>query len=297
MENAALIYSYRQWEPGIAHTNMDIPLIPSIASFRAFDTTTPIYVIDSSNCQVEWSDFPKKLDFRVVKQLHAFQHMECLLPDMTIGGTKVFWNLLSKPLDVYELVNTLPHEVFIVVDGDAFFIKNLWPLMDDPAKNFVCGFNTGFYYFHKHKPATAQVFETWGALCALALTHPRIRKKMLVSGWNCIQEEAIYRYMMRCHAARLFLKQIYRYENFEGYLLPKLGLGYDVRMIKVLHFCQIFGRGVRGKAALAIKEIRDVITQVLDKDDLQRIFGDYDPPSYPLELGQEYVDLIKQTIQ
>ncbi len=297
MENTALIYCYRQWGLKNVHQDMCVPVIPSIATFRAFDTFTPIYVIDSTDHTTDWFDYPQKLGFKVIKRPHAFKHLHAMCDEITKQSEVVmYWSLLSKPLDVWDVASTLPHKIFVVSDGDIFFLKSLWPLMDDPTKNFVCGSNTGFYYFHKHKPATAQVFETWGSLAALALTHPHIRKK--VTSHNYIQEESVYRYMLQCYAARLFLKSIHPYENFLGWWGSSQQPTYDVRSIKVYHATSTFGgREKRSRIALAIKDIRDIIGQVLSKQELEDVFEGFDCPCYPLELSHNFIESVEAAIQ
>lgn len=294
MDNAALIYSFRRWCPGPVWDDIYLPIMPSIASFRAFDTKTAVYVIDSTDHETDWGDWPRKLNFTVLRRPHAFRPFDGMCQaEYNESGLSIFWNLLSKPLDVYETVLELPHEVFMVSDADVFFIKDPWPLHDDPTQNFVCGTNTGFYYFHKYKPATAQVFETWAALCALALTHPRIRKKVQVKHLKVVQEESIYWYMLRCHAHRLYLKHIYKYENFEARNLPQ-DKGYDHTLIKMLHVCDSFGRDYRARTAMIIKEVRDVISQVLTREDLSQIYPGYDPPVYPIEPTETFMKLVEQ---
>ena len=286
--NAAIIYIYRNWfHQTPTYKHLEIPIIPSIASFRAFDNTTPIYVIDTSEGDNEWLHYPEKLSFQVIKKQHAFRHVDKVADE--VKDMKVFWSLLSKPLDIYDLVSTLDHEVYVVADADVFFVQPLFPLLEDPNKHFVCGTNTGMFYFHKNKPATAQVFETWSSLCALSMLHPRIRRKVRQPHHPTVQEECVYCYMLACHSERLHLKPIPIYENFIGPYDKTFNHG----MIKVLHMAGYFGRPRRGMVGICIKEIRCNIEQVLTKQEMEQVFGNIDIDTHSITED----DLIRKVIR
>lgn len=289
MEDVALIYVYRNWYSETVFNDQANPVVASIATFRAFDQVTPIYVLDSTEHYADWSDLPQVLNFQVTKKPHVLQ-------PVATKESGIYWQLLSKPLDVYELVRTLPQTTFMVCDSDILFLQSPWPLFDDPEKHFVCGHNTGLYYFHKSKPTTAQLFETWGALGTLAIGSLHFRRKVISPCWNVVQEESVFRYMARCHGNRLHILQISPYENFDSNLM--IMQQYDSNLIKMLHLCSTFGRPNRGRAALAIEEAKQLIKQTLSNEYVQKVFDGFECPSYSIrEMERDvFVDKVRKAI-
>ena len=297
MEDTALIYCYRNHYSSTAYNDQHCPVIASIATFRAFDQTTPIYIIDTSGPEMDWSDLPEVLNFKVLRRSHV---LNLLGPSIGSVTPNIYWTLLSKPLDVYELIISLPHDIFMVCDSDILFFQSPWPLLSDPTQGFICGHNTGLYYFHKYQPSTAQVFETWGALGTLTIASPHFRKKVMAQGWNVFHEELVFRYMARSHGQRLHILPISSYENFDGACIMGMIVAqiYELNLIKMFHLCSSFGRPNRGRAAIAIKESRQQITKTLSGDYLQKVFDGFDCPTYsimdmPLNL---FIDTVRKTI-
>ena len=280
--NNALIYVYRNWLHKIpAYKDMAIPIIPSIASFRSHDKTTTIYVIDASENENEWLDLPAKLSFNVIRQRHAFRHVAKIADDLT--DKRTLWSLLSKPLDVYSLVQTLDHKTYVVSDADVLFVKPFFPLLEDPTSNFVCGLNTGMFYFDKRNPLTERVFEVWSSLCALSILHHEMRDKLNTHKSEkypngMLQEESVYRYMLKHYQDILKLKHIPIYENFTP------DLKGDRTKIKAFHLLgkSTSNRNMRGMAGIYIKEIRQNIERTLTKEDMQQVFGNIDTDTYSI---------------
>lgn len=293
MKDTALIYLYRNWiaERCTGYDDLVLPVVLSIATFRAFDHDTSIYVIDSSDSPVKWDRFPQKLNFTVVAQPCVLRRIsDC----MTItDDNNIYWSLLTKPLDFHNFSLTIPEKTILASDCDVFFLKSMFPLLLDPRKHFCCGRKTGFYYYDNTSPVTSTVFDIWKGLCSLAVVDPVIQKKVLDD--KSAQDQTVFNYILDKYDFNI--KPLPPEENFELQWLIDQPDIHNLDLIKVLHLGNAVGRKGRGAIALYVKELKESITSVLSDDDLELLFNGFECPSYSLKAIRDMLPIIHNTIK
>lgn len=145
MDNVAVIYYY--WNPPWIKKpteNFHNPILQSIQSLRYW-SNVPIYILDASKETNEWEKYPAVLNFSVIK----------IKPFLGYGN---FHLTASKPFDFFEFSKSIQEEIILVLDADAFCIKNPFPLLNNTNK-FCCTLNTGVLYFNKNSK-DVKVFES-----------------------------------------------------------------------------------------------------------------------------------------
>jgi len=295
--NQALIYYYFNEFGTTAYDNMENPVVLSIATFRKFDTTTPIHVIDVSDQEQEWLHFPKKLDFEVFRQPHALKHCENVvyMPE----ETRLNLGRLAKPLDVFELSLYCNQEMIMVCDADVLFTKDPFPLTSDFSKHFC--FGNGLYYFEKSSLNTERIFEIWCGLCVAAAINPLIQRRIIQSKAYSkhdasLNEKTCWRYLQHKHTYSV--EELSVYEDFSVFDLGNKT--HDTEKIKCLHFPRNqFRRSLKEKAKLAIRfeEVKTQLLSVLGEEDWKLVFKDTDCSTVSMHDMYEVRPLISRTPQ
>lgn len=288
----ALVYYYFNDFGTTAYDDLQQPVVLSIASFRNFDKTTPIYVIDVSDQEQEWLDFPKKLDFTLFRNVHALKHCENVvqIPERhPISLTR-----LSKPIDIFELTLYCNQETIVVCDADVLFSNNLWPLQGDFSRNFC--YSDGLFYFDKSSLNTEKIFEAWGNMCMAAAINPLMQRRVLESSpykYSLLDDRACWSYLSKrmCHS----IEKVSIYENFP--LFSLLETKYDTEKIKGFHLmhhrdrCNI-KREERGKLALHFMEIRRHIVNTLVEEDFKAIFKGFDCEQFSMQYRNMFLEIM-----
>jgi len=169
------------------YANLRTPIIMSIATLRAV-SDIPITVLDLSEHDVDWGDFPAKLGFEV----RLFQ------PTLGAYDQKIKgWRHLSRIFDL----NKLEFETIMYVDSDVFFLKNPEPLAKSPYKFCVDGWNTGFFYYNPSKNREfIDIFESYTKASIFSEDVRRLMKQYVnYDAWYGVWDEMIITYMIKHH--------------------------------------------------------------------------------------------------
>lgn len=298
----ALVYYYFNDFGSTAYDDLQNPVVLSIASFRKFDKTTPVYVIDVSDQEQEWLHFPKKLGFELFRQNNALKHCEnvVVIPENTLLNLP----RLAKPLDVFELSLYCNQEVIMMCDADLFFMKSPFPLGCDFSKNFCSG--NGFCYFEKSSLNTQKIFETWGNLCLAAAINPLMQTRIIETIRNgsrgrprFLNENTCWKYLQ--HKYVYSIEELSVYENFPVFHMGN-NTAYDSSKIKCLHLshkrtrCQIT-RKKRARFVLYFEELKEIIMEVLDEEDIKLIFKGFECDCFSIKHIKQVRNLIRRVTE
>ena len=195
--NSAFIYHWWAEKPedghgnedGPPYTNLRTPIVPSIATLRAQNKDIPIYVLDGTNFDVDWGEFPEVLNFKVVKfeqTLKEYSH-------------RPGWRHLSRIFDLQTFHKEIPEDIIVYSDSDVFWFDDPLPLMSDPVKFCFNGYNSGFFYYDKKSNLVKQFFEEFNDCTMKALNDEVFREEV----WSCrdqrhwyfVLDEAILEYL------------------------------------------------------------------------------------------------------
>lgn len=282
--NINLIYYYFKNEsnPIDAYKDMANPITMSIATFRKWNKTANIHVLDVSQNEHNWGEWPKKLNFKV------YRNKQYKTNNLKRGRDKFCYGMLSKPSVIYEHVkkNIHHHSTVIVVDADLFFVQNPFPLAVDHSRGICCSLeNVGYWYFTNggydgNMNDAYQILEIWAGLCAGAYIDENFKTSLAHRcEWNpnFVQEETVFWYLQKI-CPHLLIKDIPYTENF-WFDWPIEA--FNTHKVKNLHYrvwkkLGKMKRSERGKLCLYVKELRDIIFEVLDKDDIKELYDGWD---------------------
>ena len=152
MQESVMLYHW-WWNhpPDCVINNWNSPIIFAICSFRHYNPFTPIHVLDVSEVDHNWQDFPKKFNF-VLHRRRGFPHKFPMLQKAVYGlmPQRIRYDkridAAWKIFDLEELVKELPQSKVIFSDSDIFFLK---PLTCEYNQQFCCNANTGFFYYQR----------------------------------------------------------------------------------------------------------------------------------------------------
>ena len=282
--NTNLIYYYFKDtnERLPAYKDLANPVTLSIATFRKWNKTAKIHVLDVSRVDQDWGNWPEKLNFQV------FKNSQLTNEDRKKGQDKFCYGMLSKPSTVYEHVkkHILHHSTVIVCDADLFFVKNPFPLAVDHTRGICCSLeNVGYWYFMNNgydgnMDDVYKILELWAGLSAGAYIDPFF-KQLLADRchWNShiVQEEVVFWYLQKVFPD-LLIKDIPYYENF-WFDWP--GDAYDTHKVQGLHYRVWRKRGKmprseRGKLCLYVKELREIVHDVIGREGVRELFDGWD---------------------
>lgn len=178
--NKAIIYYYwDNWSPH-AYKNIRVPIILSIATLRAYNNYTPIYVLDCSNKLSMWRDLPQRLGFEVLHWKRSYP-----------SYSKPWTEFLARMKDVNQFSHQISASEIIYCDSDVFWLKDPLPFNESPDL-FCCEkFNNGFYYFDKTSPACQNFFELFNSYALIALNDKRIHKFLKHASQTIALDEVI----------------------------------------------------------------------------------------------------------
>lgn len=271
---------YHWWHDPIkdihVYNNLRVPLIISIATLRGSDPNIPIYVLNGSDVNVSWLDFPEKLNFKVVP--YSF----CLGDYRDRPG----WNLLSRLNDVADFSKQIEEDLIIYSDCDVFWLNSPFPVEQNPDKFCFDRYNSGFFYFDKRSANTQKFFELFKAYVLTALNDENFRvitrQYASEDSWTYVLDETIL-YYMSCKLDNIF-NIVGPYEHLAPWTQAEIMRVIDFDKIRMMH---IHGTSVknelehdyerhnhaRGLSCILIKEFYERIIKVLKEDDLKLIFG------------------------
>lgn len=257
-----------------------IPL--AIATLRKWNKDVKVYVADASDEYIEWGDFPKALNFKVIRIANPLgRNMVNCYTDMNRPNIKMYPTLLSKPLAVANVALVAPEQQIIYSDADIFWIKDPFPLLGDIQKDFCVGWNTGIYYYDKANWFAQRWLDMWKGACLLAMNEWLYREKLhewntyhqwegkMGDGQTHIHDESISNYLIDFYTPIMGRKP-YVVGLEENFLIQNLFSHSDVfKTAKNVHVQCGSSKNIGGpqkvRACVRIQEIRDIITSVLDK--------------------------------
>lgn len=181
-------YIYTHWSK-IKRASKDFKnaIIPSIASLRRFTGDTVI-VIDYVG--VEWENFPRILDFHVVRKVPFFQgRNQVPLAEFQI-------NVLSRNMDLLAVAKNVPQTKFIAVDSDILWMDQVGDDIDWTKMNILCrfGFNNGCYAFSKNEHVGRKFMAAVARLGCRAMIDPDLGRKIneIISHEVYLTDEATF---------------------------------------------------------------------------------------------------------
>ena len=275
-----LLYYYYNLSGGKAYNDLANPIVLSIATFRKYNPSEPIYVLDVSPTKMDWGLFPSLLNFHVIRKPMVY---DVKPPE---SKYKINKYLLAKPAEMYLLSQdkTIRRDPVIVCDSDVFFLKNPLPLSIDHTKGICCARNTGYYYFMNGGQGVEEIFEAWCSACSGALLDPVVQNAIQKStNWDLFNEEVVLWYIKDKYR-ELNINDIPVWENFWfSWLYVK---SFDLSNVKNLHYCvhvdnPVIPRNERGKVCMYIKELSLIVKEVLGNH-LYDVIGDFQCKSFSI---------------
>jgi hypothetical protein len=254
------------------------PIIPSIATARAHNQSIPIYVLDVSKEHVDWHGYDTFLNFKVIRQQRHFE---------PCGPYSFNWKICSRIWDIPNLVKELSEDNFVFCDADIFWLK-------DPSPGMVNGFhvnkhgdinkiNAGLWLFNKYNPETINVFSAWQK-AIMEFLDGKLDQEITDVSWRLhkalsyVGDEIFVNYLNLM--TKTMISPTTRYDNYNLALLfvdpPE-----EIAKAKSLHFPG-FGKVNRLLMTFILKELRDLLMQVLDGDRFDTIFSSKPTDSYSM---------------
>lgn len=182
--SVALIYHYWNHSDTPAWQDLRLPLVFSIASFRYFDQKASVYVVNISDKELDWGDYPQFLNFNVIPRPYFHLRFVPLGIDFK-EHMPMSVQMLSKPKDITDIAAIVSEDDFICVDADYFFLRDpsVTIRADDPL---MVRSNSGYWCFNKKSAAVKDGFDLWKAVCANACLDYEFYQKVLKATKRCL---------------------------------------------------------------------------------------------------------------
>jgi hypothetical protein len=255
------------------------PVLVSIASFRAFDPETPIYVLDVSDVERNWMDYPHKLNFKHIRSTSRIP----LLKTHQIFGQS--YKICSRQFDIEWLAGRIPEDVIVSVESDLFWQGGL-ELPEDVDRFHFNFYNSGFYFYNKNADLTKQFLAVWKHHILLGMCNTKIRDEIMAKyDWPHFQDEACLVYIVKTFggmAGPIDDRHNVLFNPFKSY-------EDEYKNALTLHFIQAMHPKNRGLLPVMVKEFYEIIRQVLSPEQLYDIYG----PEYEKIAGSFCADEIR----
>jgi len=266
------------------YANLRVPTIISIATLRAVNPDIPITILDITEENKNWANFPDRLGFSVRKikpSLSRHRHR--------IRG----WKHLSRFLDVQYA--DIPYaETILYIDSDVFWLRDPLPLARSTDRFCFDGWNTGFYYYCKDAPFTSDFFEVFQAYTVAAIYSEDVRQVMNkyvgYESWHGVWDEMISTYMINRHTEWfnvIPLDEHVAARNLHLASNPKMFHCNGTMVANQVPKTPNEHIHCRGLLGLLVTEFYECLLRVLDTDDLAKIYSEqerriYLPQQFPL---------------
>lgn len=236
--------------------DLRLPLITSIATLRAV-SDVPIVVLDISEHERDWSDYPSFLNFEVQK----------IKPELGTYKNKPGWCHLSRLFDLEKYATS---ETVIYSDIDVLWIADPLPLSCMGDKFCFDGYNSGLFYYKPNK--NKEFFEIFKSYTISALNSDDVRKIMKkfvpYDGWYYVYDEMILTYMANEN------KKLIEITPTEEHGCPRRFERTNLEKMKNIHLNGVHVRNsqakrkkekgfCRGLAGIIFKESYDNLTDIL----------------------------------
>jgi hypothetical protein len=283
MNDFAIIYHWWSDNDAPVVNNLSDPVIFSIIGVRHFHKDIPIYVLDVSQTDKEWQNYPDLLNFEVIKRPAPLKKLKSLK----------LQPVASRIWDINWLSNRIAENKIIFCDSDVFWTNPIFPLIglenDPELKQFHCGMNNGLFYYDKNSDVSRRV---WHKTEELAISH----------GWDHFaNDEQIFRKVLKSN--NFFTPVNFKENNIifaGGYDLfnyrnptsmlndPDWGLNSSVHSFskrfakdcKNIHVMRRFGGESRGKVFTLIDELKCIMLEFLRHNDAN-VPLDFNVKSFP----------------
>ena len=281
MPKPAIVYHW--WNDRNMHVWEDWqnPILVSIASLRAHDPDVPVYVLDVSDGERNWLDYPHKLNFKYIRTGSKIP----LLRSHEIYGSS--YKICSRQFDIEWLAGRIPEDLIVSVESDFFWQGKLEP-PDDVDRFHFNFYNSGFYFYNKKAELAKQFLAVWKHYILLGMANPRVRADVMSKyEWQHFQDEACMVYIVKSFggiAAPIDDRHNVLYN-------PEKDYAENYKDALTLHLIQAFFPKNRGLVPLMVKEFYEVIRSVLAPQELYDIYG----PSYEHYAGSIAANDLKHT--
>jgi hypothetical protein len=119
MNDFAIIYHWWSDNDAPVVNNLSDPVIFSIIGVRHFHKDIPIYVLDVSQTDKEWQNYPDLLNFEVIKRPAPLKKLKSLK----------LQPVASRIWDINWLSNRIAENKIIFCDSDVFWTNPIFPLI------------------------------------------------------------------------------------------------------------------------------------------------------------------------
>lgn len=249
--------------------NVRTPIVLSIATLRA-TTNAPIVVLDMTGQDTDWGHFPEKLNFSIERKQFALEKYSAL-----VKGYKH----LSRIFDIHEWATiNAQNKTIIYCDSDIFFAKDPFPLNGKTSKFCWDGWNTGFFYFQQSSNYYNQFYNLFEQYTKEAIDSEGARKQMKqfvgYDDWYGVWDEMVLGYMKEKHPDVFDIIPANEHATCRklNHMNPHETKIFHGNGTKVPH--PITGNDhARGLLCLVITEFYNRVSQCLNNNDLEIIFG------------------------
>lgn len=234
------------------------PVILSISTLRNFDASSKIFVIDRTPNFHDWKDYPKRLNFEVIKDNSKF-----------IDGLSPIHNRI---FDIKKWMHLFSDDI-TYCDSDVFWLEDFIPIIDVNKISMVCQkrngyiyFNSGFFYFRKNTLGHC-FFNIWEESLRNWKNQENIQEFLdkFYGKVNNISDESVMGYLHN-EKNKHFVKK-----SFE----PTLWSENNCRQVsKLVHILSKLSTD-KINLAFSIREINRVLRNVLTIDDFEYFNQDY----------------------
>lgn len=297
-----VIYHWWQFpdeESIYAYKNLTTPVILSIASLRGVNQKIPIVVLDISDKENDWADFPQILNFHIVKwKSELIKYQEKVLG----------WRQLSRLFDIWKWSEQNQIKKILYLDSDVFCFNDPFPLTFEKSEKLCFDYwNTGIFYCNI--ATNDEFFDIFQSYTKAAIHSEEIRnilKKFVGyddNGSYGVWDEMILTYMVR-HHPHLF-QLIPRTEHSTTLEFEKKSV--DQKNVKLFHANSTVVRNrqpknnreseyCRGLLAILVKEFYHNIMKSLNHSNLEAIYTKEQLDTYmPLQFN--YLEKVNQLIK
>lgn len=265
----AAIYCYWNKSPCKVWEHPFLPVVQSIACLRRWTKDVSVYVMDLSDHDNEWGEFPDMLGFSVHKREH---HMRWHPTDYQ----KYPWvspHMLSRPATTYNFALEIPEDQIWVTDIDLFYIKPPTTFEVTVGQKIVTNGNNGLWKFNKNWDELEFVIDLWQSHCVNVVFDTRYFKKVLREAkQEFMHEEAVYRYLVR-----YFPQYFTSTPPYENSLFGDLATGIlDPHRIIGLHvqnWNYVLERNKRSTICFYLKEINDIMKEMFSEAVIETFYG------------------------
>lgn len=293
---AAIYHWWSHSEDKRVCRNLSYPIILSIATLRVQNPNLSIYVIDCSDDEYDWEDYPARLDFSVIRQKSAVERVLTRREMWSQASGRLYAGrgplstaidalndidildvrMSSKPLDVWALSCLLPERYILFCDCDVFWMKPLLPLANGSDTFSICDNNSGVYYFDKTEKSAIRWFRLWEAFTLLAVKDFDLRREMmsLYPFPNFVHDEKILFYV-RDLFPEVYEAAVTAIPPWEVLLPGDVGGSWAdfETLVKSAHVTLKFMGCNRGRFPLFFREMFDGLRTIFSIKELHDIFG------------------------